>query len=203
MYIARSSWTNQLGKTYYSVWLKESYREHGKVKSRYLLNLKDWSEDKINALELALKLKSNVALENKTEPDNSEPILVSPKQISLEQGLSVGALFTVHQVAERLGIVGAFGSDVQGKLALWQVYARVLEQGSRLSAIRMANLHAVTSILQFNKAFTENDLYKNLKWLDENQKLVEDKLFASRYSKKEAAPNLFLYRKFIKKMERK
>ena len=195
MHIIRSSWTNRLGKTYHSVWLKESFRENGKVKSRYILNLKDWSEENINALQLALnsKSKSNSAPENKPVQDNSEHMLVSPQQISLEQGLSVGALFTVHQIAERLGIVSALGNNIQGKLALWQVYARVLEQGSRLSAIRMANLHASTSILQFDKAFTENDLYKNLKWLDENQKSIEDKLFTSRYSKKEAAPNLFLY----------
>ena len=155
MYITRASWTNRAGKTYQSIWLKESYRENGKVKSRYILNLKNWPEQAINALQLALdsENKSNAAPGNKSVSDKSELIQIAPKEILLEQGLSVGALFTVFQIAERLGIVNALGDDFQGKLALWQVCARVIEQGSRLSAVRMANLHAAVSILQFNKGF--------------------------------------------------
>ena len=53
MYITRSSWTNRSGKTYNSVWLKESFREGGKVKSRYILNLKDWPKQAIDALQIA------------------------------------------------------------------------------------------------------------------------------------------------------
>jgi len=196
MYINRSSWTNSSGKTYHSIWLKESYRENGKVKSRYILNLKDWPEKAIDALQLALdseKKNKNIAPENISVPDKFEPIQIYPKQITLEQGLSVGALFTVFQIAERLGIVGALGDDFQAKLALWQVCARVIEQGSRLSAVRMANLHAAVPILQFKQGFTENDLYDNLKWLAQHQQSIEDRLFAHRYPKKDAAPNLFLY----------
>ena len=106
---------------------------------------------------------------------------VSPQQISLEQGLSVGALFTVSQIAGRLGITYALGDNFQAKLALWQICARVIEQGSRLSAVRMANLHAAVSILQFKQRFNENDLYDNLKWLDKHQQKIEDKLFIHRY----------------------
>ena len=195
MYITRSSWTNRSGKTYLSIWLKESYRENGKVKSRYILNLKNWPEQAISALQLALdsENKNSAAPEKKAVPDKSETIQVCPQQISLEQGLSVGALFTVFQIAERLGIVDILGNDFQAKLALWQVCARVIEQGSRLSAVRMANLHAVTSIIQFKQGFTENDLYDNLKWLAKHQQSIEDKLFTHRYPKKDAAPNLFLY----------
>jgi transposase len=190
MYITRSSWTNRSGKTYNSIWLKESYRENGKVKSRYILNLKDWPAKAINALQIALdsENKSNTVPEN-----NLEPIKVYPQQISLEQGLSVGALFTVSHVADRLGIADALGNNFQAKLALWQVCARVIEQGSRLSAVRMANLHAAISILQFKQGFNENDLYDNLKWLAQHQQAIEDKLFIHRYPKKDAAPNLFLY----------
>ena len=195
MYITRSSWTNRSGKTYNSVWLKESYRENGKVKSRYILNLKDWPENAINALQLALdsQNKNNSVPENTSVPNNSQPIHVHPQQISLEQGRSVGALFTVFQIADRLGIVDALGDSFQAKLALWQICARVIEQGSRLSAVRMANLHATGSILQFKQGFTENDLYDNLKWLAQHQQSIEDKLFSHRYPKKDVAPNLFLY----------
>ena len=195
MYITRSSWTNRSGKTYNSIWLKESYRENGKVKSRYILNLKDWPEGAISALQLALdaESKSNAATDNESIVDKSETIQVLPQQISLNQGLSVGALFTVSQIAERLGIVDALGNDFQAKLALWQICARVIEQGSRLSAVRMANLHATASILQFKQGFNENDLYDNLKWLAKHQQTIEDKLFIHRCPKKDAVPNLFLY----------
>jgi transposase len=196
MYITRSSWTNQSGKTYSSIWLKESYRENGKVKSRYVLNLKDWPDEALNALQIALDHDRNKTSDKTSKnqtPANSPSMRVIPEQISLQQGLSVAALFTVHQIASRLGIVDVLGNDVHGKLALWQVCARVLEQGSRLSAIRMANLHAASSILLFQRDFTENDLYDNLHWLDQNQKFIENKLFALRYGKNNAIPNLFLY----------
>jgi transposase len=195
MFISKTYWTNRSGKTYQSIWLKESCRVNGKVKSRYILNLKDWPDQVVNALDAALKAcsKSNAASLNNNTPDKPSLMQLDPKSISLKQGLSVGALFTVHQTAVRLGIVEALGNDLNAKLALWQIYARVLEQGSRLSAVRMANLHAVISILGFNEAFTENDLYKNLKWLDKNQKSIEDKLYTIRYHQKGTAPNLFLY----------
>jgi len=195
MYITRASWTNRLGKVYNSIWLKESYRENGKVKSRYILNLKNWSEEAINALQLALNSenKTNAASKNDSMPDKYESMQICPQQITLEQGLSVGALFTVFQIAGRLGIIDALGNDFQAKLALWQICARVIEQGSRLSAVRMANLHAAVSIIQFKQGFTENDLYDNLKWLAQHQQSIEDRLFIHRYPKKDAAPNFFLY----------
>jgi hypothetical protein len=40
------------------------------------------------------------------------------------------------------------GSTQEGRRALWQVFARVLEQGSRLSAGRLANAHAACDILE-------------------------------------------------------
>ena len=195
MFIFRSSWTNRSGKTYHSIWLKESYRENGKVKSRYILNLKDWPENAINSLQVALDTcnKTNEASINNSNTVIPASMQIDPQQIQLEQGLSVGALFTVFQIAERLGIVGALGNSFHAKLALWQVCARVIEQGSRLSAVRMANLHAAISILQFKQGFTENNLYDNLKWLAQHQQSIEDKLFVYRYPNKDAAPNLFLY----------
>ena len=62
------------------------------------------------------------------------------QDVQLEQGLSIGAVWTVQQVARELGIAKALGSDRQGRLALWQVIARVIDQGSRLSAVRLAEV---------------------------------------------------------------
>lgn len=56
--------------------------------------------------------------------------------LEIHEGLSVGAVCTVYQVACQLGLDKALGSTFAGKLALWQIIARVLDQGSRLSAVR-------------------------------------------------------------------
>ena len=54
----------------------------------------------------------------------------------------MGAVWAFYQVAKRLGIEKALGNRREGKLALWQVIARVIDQGSRLSAVRLACEHA-------------------------------------------------------------
>ena len=95
--------------------------------------------------------------------------LGSLKGVKLEEGLSVGAVWTVYEVARRLGIERVLGRSRAGKLALWQVLARVLEQGSRLSAVRLAQLHAACDVLGMRRGFSENDLYENLGWLSERQ----------------------------------
>ncbi len=83
--------------------------------------------------------------------------------------------------------VTAKGKDVITRQGLWQVIARVMEQGSRLSAVRLASRHAACDVLGLN-SFNEDDLYNNLDWLCENQTRIEDKLF-----KRMPNPGLFLY----------
>jgi hypothetical protein len=53
----------------------------------------------------------------------------------------------VYYIARRLGIAQALGTTRAGKLALWQVIARVIDQGSRLSAVRLAMSHAACDVL--------------------------------------------------------
>jgi len=110
---------------------------------------------------------------------------------SSRQGLSVGAVFTVFEIAKRLGIVKALGTDRNASLALWQIIARVIDQGSRLSATRLAGSHAACDVLGIGKSFTEDDLYENLDWLSENQNRIEQRLFEQRYP--EMKPQIFLY----------
>ena len=206
MYISRALWTNKVGKTYESIWLRESYRDQdGKVKNRNLLNLKSWTAEAIAALEAVLDLQKNADTPRRGRPRGSknknsmqsspqtEPLLVRLEDLLIEQGPSVGALYTVSTIAQRLGIIDALGQDQQAKLALCQICARVIEQGSRLSAVRMAQLHATASIINFEHGFTENELYDNLEWIDQNQQRIEDRLFET-YSQQEGhKPHLFLY----------
>lgn len=156
--------------------LRENYREGGKVKHRTIANLSSCSEEEIEAMKLALKHKK----------DLSQLISVS-QDITLRQGKSVGSVWVVYETAKKLGIVDALGSMRHGKLALWQVIARVIDQGSRLSAVRLAGTHAACDILGFS-AFNEEDLYGNLDWLAENQSDIEDRLYL-----KAPSHGLFLY----------
>ena len=159
--------------------LRESYRENGKVAHRTLANLSRCSDEEIQAIKLALKHKHNLQkLGNVNE------------HIKVQQGVSCGAVWTLWQVATRLGLVKALGSTQQGKRALWQVFSRVLEQGSRLSAVRLASTHTACDILELD-AFDEDDLYKNLDWLADQQERIEDRLFRFRYGSQK--PDLYLY----------
>ena len=167
------------GKQYTRHLLRESFRENGKVAHRTLANLSRCSEAEIRAIKLALKHKHNLHQLGNINED-----------IAVQQGVSCGAVATLWQVAQRLGLVDALGSTSDGKRALWQVFARVLEQGSRLSAVRLANAHAACDILELD-VFDEDDLYDNLDWLAEHQEQIEDRLFRFRYGTQK--PDLYLY----------
>jgi transposase len=166
-------------KIYRSILLRESYREDGKVKKRTIANLSGCKPEEIAAIKLALKYKDNL-LE-----------LGSLKSVELQEGLSVGAVWTVYQIAKKKGIEKSLANDFAGKLAMWQVIARVIEQGSRLSAVRLAQTYAACDVLDIRRGFDENDLYDNLKWLADNQEKIENKLFSVRRDK--TTPEIFLY----------
>ena len=178
MYVDTSRITRS-GKTYTRHLLRESYRAHGKVLHRTIANVSHCSEAEIAALRLALRHKEHL-----------EHLGTIQDALTLQQGLSFGAVWTVYHVARRLGIEKALGTTRAGKLALWQVVARVIDQGSRLSAVRLAMSHAACDVLGLD-TFDEETLYENLDWLARAQAAIEDRLFVQRT--KTAPVNLFLY----------
>lgn len=166
-------------KTYTRNLLRESYRdENGKVKHRTLLNLSMCSDKEVQAIKLALKHKDN--LES----------LFSTSDMEATLGKSIGAVWTMNEIAKRVGVTKALGKSPQAKLALMQVIARVIDQGSRLSTVRFAKRQAVCEILGIKKV-DEDDLYENLTWLAENQEEIEQNLFKARFP--DTVPTLFLY----------
>ena len=179
VHLERRHWKSKNGKSYLSILLRHSYRENGKVCKRTIANLTHYPPEDVQAIELALKFKRDLAT------------LGSIKEIQVKEGASVGAVWTVYQVAKRLGIQKALGKDFAGKLALWQVIARVIDQGSRLSAVRLAQTHAACDVLGIRRGFDENDLYENLPWLCHEQERIERRLFAARRGN--GKPELFLY----------
>ena len=179
MHIVKTSFTSKYGKTYKRTLIRESFREGGKVKKRTIANISNCSPEEIAAITLALKEKKNLAS------------LGSIASIKTKQGISFGATLVTLEVAKRIGIDKSLGKGKEGKLALWQVLARVIDQGSCLSATRLARDEASDELLSFTEDFCEKDLYQNLVWLSENQRKIEKKLFSIRNKDKEV--NLFLY----------
>jgi hypothetical protein len=167
------------GKTYTSHLLRHAYRDHGKVRHRTIANLTGYPEAEIAAIRLALEHKGDLT-----------QLASLRENLVLKQGLSVGAVFTLDAVAKRLSLHYALGSSQEAKRALWQVLARVIDQGSRLSAVRLAASHAACDVLGLD-AFDEDDLYANLDWLHEHQETIENRLFRRRHPDGKA--NLFLY----------
>jgi transposase len=166
------------GKKYVRHLLRTSFRENGKVKHRTVANLSSCSDEEIQAIKLALKHKTTLS------------DLASLKDVSSTLGKSIGAVWVLKIIAERIGISQALGDDRAGKLALVQVLARLIDQGSRLSAVRLAQSHAICEILGIKK-LDEDDLYENLAWLCDQQETIEKQLFRLRFPN--ATPTLFLY----------
>ncbi|MCG2711961.1 MAG: transposase [Candidatus Omnitrophica bacterium] len=123
--------------------------------------------------------------------ENLSALVCLKESLNIKEGMSVGAVWTVYQLAKEIGIEKVLGRSFNGKLALWQVIARVIEQGSRLSAVRLAKIHAACDVLDINRGFDENDLYENLGWLADNQQRLEIELLTARRS--DSKPRLFLY----------
>ena len=180
MYIIETTRPGPHGTVYRCVLLRRSYREGAQVKNRTIANLSQCTPQEIEALRLALRYKDDLAVLGSVGA-----------ALELHEGLSVGAVCTLYHVARQLGLDKALGSTFAGKLALWQVIARVLDQGSRLSAVRLAQTHAACELLGFTRGFDENDLYDNLAWLTAHQAIIERRVFRARRGPQR--PPLFLY----------
>jgi transposase len=170
MYLDESKVTIK-GKVYERALLRVSYREKGRILKRTIANLSKCSKEEIQAIRFALKNKMDISG-------------FVHKQ-KLTKGQSVGAIFVLQEIAKKLGIKKELGNNRNGSLALWQIMARIIAQGSRLSAVRLASQHAVCDILNLD-SFHEEHLYSNLNWLQERQDKIEKALFQSN-------SNLFLY----------
>ena len=167
------------GREYKRVLIRDSYRDGNKVKHRTIANISKCSPAEIQAIKLALKYKENLA-----------DYLIDRKDVDTEQGLSVGAVYSLYKAAQDLGIVKALGNTEESKRALWMVLARLIEPGSRIANVRLAQTHAAVDILGMDK-FNEDNLYDAMDWLESNQRIIEKRLFNLRYEGKK--PVLYLY----------
>jgi transposase len=167
------------GRTYRRALLRNSYRRNGKVCHDTIANLSKCDNEEIEAIKFALSNKKNLAA-----------LKVPGKPVKTKQGLSVGAVWLVYQLAKRLGIVGAVGRSAMAKLSLWMVISTVIGSVSRLSATRLAQSHAACDIVGLD-SFCEDDLYTAMDWLNDHQQATEKRLFKGRYEHEK--PNMYLY----------
>ncbi|MBI4874061.1 MAG: IS1634 family transposase [Acidobacteria bacterium] len=158
-----------------AILLRKSFRQDGKVHSRTLANLSSWDPARIQAFQRALRGE----FDHLASPD---PTL----------GPVFGLLFVLRQIADSLSLPAALGNSRVGKLALFLVLARVARQGSRWSAVRWAQDHAVAEVLGLT-SFDEDDLYAALDDLCLRQEAIEKALYRRYLGRRAAPPALFLY----------
>jgi hypothetical protein len=152
-----------------AVLLRESYRQHGKVKKRTLANLSKLPGDIVEQLRLLLQGGQAVA--------------------DFEAALEVVRSLPHGHVAAVLGTVIKTGLDQiispeksrELSLILARIIARVLDPQSKLATARgldpetaAASLGAVLGLERVN----ENDLYFAMDWLGEQQERIENVLAA-------------------------
>ena len=185
MYVDRCTAKGIGGKTYTRYLLRESKREGKKTIKTTILNITPWGEKTCEAVHFALKHQKRLH-EFGLPPTDLRRI---GENITLTQADPIGDVWLLHQMAMKNGIISALGDSRQGRLALWQIMARIINQGSRLSAVRLAKNRAA-DFLQLG-TFSEEDLYKNLDWIAEHQHRIENALYKRRHGNKPC--KLFLY----------
>jgi transposase len=163
-----------------TVLLRESYRKGGKVSTKTLHNLSSYTPQHIEALKRAFRGEfDNVG---NVDAGHNEP----------QVGEVFGTYFALKYLADELGITKILSGSKVKELALFLVLTRIAHQGSRLSAVRFAQHHAVADILGVSD-FDEDDLYNALDFLDASQESVEEKLYQRYLTTHGKAPELVLY----------
>ena len=147
-----------------AILLRESYREHGKVKTRTLANLSKLPPTVIETLRLSLKGQTRVPAEHQFQIHESRPhghiqaVLAAMRRLGLPQ------LLATRPCRER-------------ELVLALLAARILQPRSKLATARW--LHSTTLPEELGLGeFDEDDLYAAMDWLRQAQPRIECKLAA-------------------------
>src|SRR5260370_35788172 len=183
MFIAKIVSKGKPRKSYTSILLRESLRVGSTVKSKTLAVLTHLPTHVLEAVRRAI-----------AQPADSLPKVANASNgsLRLRQAESFGALWTVDQLAQQLGIKKALGVTREAELSYCQVLARVLRPGSSLLAmVRLATTCAEAALLGWRRAFTEDDLYANGSWLEGRHPVIERRLWQARPA--QPKNQLFLY----------
>lgn len=148
--------------------LRESYREHGKVKKRTIANLTHWSKSKLEGLKLLLK--------GGTVSDGT-----FQESFEVSQSLSYGHVHAVLRIIEKLEIPDLLTEepDRDRSLLVAMIASRILFPCSKLATAR--GLHPETSHCALGlelelDGVSENELYQALRKLLQRQPAIEEAL---------------------------
>ena len=152
-----------------AIFLRESYREHGKVRKRTLCNLSDWPTAHIEGLRGVLKGGTVIA------PDRRDAFTATR---SLPHGHTALALGTARKISLD-SILGPAGNRCRD-LVMAMIIARIIDPGfSKLATARALSPATATSSLGTILDLAEVDedqLYAALDWLRERQPAIETAL---------------------------
>lgn len=180
MYVDDQTYTTK-GKTYRRVLLRQSYRdENGKTKQHLIGNISHCDEDEILAVKYALKNRGNLDFLRQISGAKTKYWKIAGPSILLQQA------------SNYLGINKVLGNGPQSNYILWQIFTRLIQPGSRLANVRLAQSHCGCELLGID-SITEHDLYDSLVWLHDRKEHVEEMLFKQATSKKSEASTIFLY----------
>jgi len=185
MYVSRVVSKGKNRKSYTSILLRESFRLGSKVKSRTLAVLTKLPPHLVDLISKALESPEVNSLDRLA--------LNSKGALRLRCGPSFGAVWTVDQIAQRLGIDKALGVTHEADLGYWQVLSRVLRPAvSLLGMVRLASGCAAALVLNWTHSFTEDHLYRNGGWLVGRQSIIQRRLWERRPEAGQTG-QLFLY----------
>ncbi len=155
-----------------AILLRETYRQHGKVKSRTLANLSKLPPHAIDALRLSLKGEPLAPLNAQ-----SLQIIDSPQH---------GTVQAVLETMKRLRIAELIHSrpSPERDRVVAMIAARVIEPHTKLATVRWWHTTTLPSLMGVSDC-DEDDLYAGLDWLLKRQSGIEQKL-ASRHLENDA-----------------
>ncbi len=154
-----------------AVLLRESYREHGKVKVRTLANLSRWPEHKVEKLQRALK--------------GLAPTMDLAAAFEIGRSLPHGHVAAVLGTVRHLGVEELIDptSSRRRDLVTAMLVAQVIAPASKLACARGLRAATATSTLGEVLGLSgcdEDDLYEAMDWVLERQEAIE-KALAKRY----------------------
>src|SRR5271154_6143885 len=150
-------------RTYQSVLLAESYREHGKVKRRTLANMTQWPAEMVSGVEALCQ--GGAVIQN--------------DELATGTGQGFGLLYALKELADRHHLTEALGNSEIARVALLMIIATVCEPSSKSAIVQWAKNHAVKEILGIDQSALRN-VYKACYWLSKNQEKIENKRFKLR-----------------------
>lgn len=146
--------------------LRESYREHGKVKNRTLANLSRLPIEQIKAMRRVLR---------------GETLVPAAEALQIQRSTPHGHAAAFLGTARKLGLDQMLDRrpSRQRDLVMAMIAARVLHPGSKLATARRLSKQTRSSALGEMLGLDrvdEDDLYDAMDWLIERQARIEKKL---------------------------